>query len=420
MKSIYLLPIAALLIAGACSSNDPAAPAPLKEKTYTAKALQLFYNGQPMPSKTVSIAQDGGNAVVKVYSLFDLSEVGMGLKGEIPAAGPIPGSAELTIETPVTAVDGEWEFAGTGENDFCTYNYAGYATQDVMKLYLNDVELKSGGLKPHVWKPAPTEKDAKGVYTSLPFYIDWQYDPLPGEDIDFSPILDALTTLPLIPVYGNTAYMSLSEAVKEVLKSVAFNEDGNILVSYVTSVGGAYHLAQTYPNRYQYVLTPDNGMKVFVDPMSLFGLLLVNTSGGTPADKVILNDHGLFPADVAKSATPDSVAKSSEMDQLRTEVMGAAIKYLLPKMAEGLTFKYNLSASNLDVYIDTPEAVEMFNAILGPIIKDNAKVEMLMKYLAQNPATAKLLPEIQKLLPQFMAAFSRTNTLRIGFAFTPE
>ena len=89
-------------------------------------------------------------------------------------------------------------------------------------------------------------------------------------------------------------------------------------------------------------------------------------------------------------------------------------------MAEGLTFKYNLSASNLDVYIDTPEAVEMFNAILGPIIKDNAKVEMLMKYLAQNPATAKLLPEIQKLLPQFMAAFSRTNTLRIGFAFTPE
>ena len=91
-----------------------------------------------------------------------------------------------------------------------------------LKLFLNDVALKSGGVKPEIWQPAPIDKEPAGGYKSLPFYIEWKYDPIPNVDINLSPFVEALTTLPVIPVYGNTAYMSVSEALSLVLRTVAF------------------------------------------------------------------------------------------------------------------------------------------------------------------------------------------------------
>lgn len=275
---------AALLSLSSCSNDDStSAPASIGDKTYNADSgLQLFYNGSPMPSKSVSFSQNGDKAVVRAFSLFDLSELGNGQSGEIPAPGVIPGSPDLSLEVNLSPADGSWKFAGDSETGYCKFSYSGFASPEKLILNLDDVILKSGGVNPSVWAPAPIEKDSKGEYTSLPFYIHWDYTPLPDVDIDFAPLIEAIATIPVIPVYNNTAYMSLSQALTQVVQSVAFRNDGNIIISYLSTSFGAAQLAQTEPNRFQYVLASPSTVKIFIDPMSLFGLILVNTSGGTP------------------------------------------------------------------------------------------------------------------------------------------
>ena len=410
----YTVPLLVLLsglILTSCHNDNDGTPlTALQEKTYSAKSLELYYNGQPMPNKSVTFDQNGDKATVTIFSRLDLSSLGKGMKGVVPGPGALPGAPETVLDVDLNPADSDWQFTGTGDNGYCSYSYSGYVNADLMKLFLNDVKLKSGGVKPSVWAPAP----------SRPFYIDWQYDPIPGVDVNFSPIVEALTTLPLIPVYGNTAYMSINEAVEQTLKTVAFKEDGNLIFTYISSVGGAYHIAQTMPNRFQYVISSPTQVKVFIDPMSAVGLFLTATSGSTPAEDVNLTDKGLFPAsDAPKSSVSDSVAQNPEMAKLRAELMASAMKWVMPKLSEGFTFSFTAGAQGLDIYIDTESAVSMISEILLPVLKDEANVKALMSQLAANPATASILPQLQKVLPLLPQAFERTNTLRLGFALIP-
>ncbi len=315
----------------------------------------------------------------------------------------------------MSAVDGEWHFEGDGANDFCTYAYQGYATPEKLKLFLNDVALKSGGVKPEIWQPAPIDKEPAGGYKSLPFYIEWKYDPIPNVDINLSPFVEALTTLPVIPVYGNTAYMSVSEALSLVLRTVAFRPDGNLIFTYVSTGFGAEQIAQTEPNRFQYAIDSPSTVRLYIDPMSLAGLILTNTSGGTPSSDVDLTDKGLFPASSGSASGNQQTYTEAEI--LRKEIMSAALSYFLPRLAEGIPMDFAIDGNGLKVFIDTKIAVDLFNNIIIPVLKEQKYVEAVEKYLASLPTLAPLLPQLQKALELIPIAFERTNTLRLGFSF---
>lgn len=419
MRHTYLL-LAAIpvLTLVSCHDDDSTPLVPIKEKTYTGTSLELFSNGQPMPSKSVTFIQDGDKARVSAYSLFDLSQIaGMGLEGEVPAPGAVPGAPRIEWNVGLTQADGAWAFSGKGTEGVCSYSYQGYATSEKMRLYLTDVRLLAGAISPSVWQPAPISKEADGSYKSLPFYIDWQYDPIPGVDLDLAPFVDALATLPIIPVYGGTAYMSVAEALHEVVKTAAFLDDGNMIFTYVSSAGGAYQIDQTLPNRFQYAVVSPSEVRLYLDPMSLFGLYLVNASGGTPADKVNLNDHGLFPAD--GSTSEDDAGSASALAAVRSEITASALKYFMPRMAEGLPLAFKTDGSALDLYIDTDMAVDLFNNIIIPVLGNDTHMAAIMRYISSLPELKPLLPQLEKALKLLPEAFLRTNTLRLGVALVP-
>ncbi len=97
--------------------------------------------------------------------------------------------------------------------------------------------------------------------------------------------------------------------------------------------------------------------------------------------------------------------------------MSAALSYFLPRLAEGIPMDFAIDGNGLKVFIDTKIAVDLFNNIIIPVLKEQKYVEAVEKYLASLPTLAPLLPQLQKALELIPIAFERTNTLRLGFSF---
>lgn len=403
-----------------CSEDQPQQIDPLKTKTYDASnGLKLYYNGQEMPCKSVTLTQDGDRGTAVLFSEFDMSQLAaIGGHGNVPGPGVLPGSPKVTLNFPMSQADGMWNFAGTSETDYCSFSYSGYADADNLKLFINNVKLKTGGITPAVWTPAPIRQE-NGVYSSLPVYLDWQYDPIPGVDIDLSPYVRALATLPVIPVYNNTAYMSISQALEQVVKTVAFNPDGNIVISYISEVGGAARLAQTYPNRYQYVMVSPTEARLFLDPMSLLGALLVQTSPGTPSDQVVISGNGLYPASGNDKSSSDAAGNSVISSELGREIIATLMKEIVPMLSEGFPVKVSADTKGLSLYVDTEMMIAFVSPVLQKLLADNATVESIISYISSKPEFAPLLPEIEKALQLLPKAFERTNVMRLGVSLVP-
>lgn len=428
MKYIYpTLMLLTMLPLTGCHDDDSSPVAQISNKTYTdSSGLELYYNGNKMPGKTVTFSQDGDKATVTAYSTFELSQLsGFGLSGKLPSPGIIPGSPRTIISTEVENTGEYWEFTGTGENDYCTFSYSGYASPEKLKLYISDAKLKSRGVNPPVWKPAPIEKNSDGTYKSLPIYSKWEYDPIPEVNINFSPVLSLISVAPVIPVYNGTAYMSVSEALHEILQAVAFLPDGNILFTYISEVGGAAHLAQNEPNGYQYVIAAPGLIKTYINPLSFFSFLLQTTSGSTPAKDVDLTMNGLFPSASASSSadlTGDTTLTELLSSPLVQKILKSVLPQFLPLVSEGIPLAYSVSETptpSLKVFIDTEIAVKIMTAVLTPILEDNATIEAIKGYIAADPTLSPLLPDIEKALQLLTQALERTTSFNLGLNLVP-
>lgn len=421
MRNIFpsLLLLSAFVLTG-CHDDDSSPVAPLQTKTFSdSSGLELYYNGVAMPGKSVTFSQDGDKATVTSFSLFDLSQLSQpGLSGQLPSPGIVPGSPETVWNVTLTNSGGFWQFSGEDENDFVKYSYEGQASPEKLKIEITDAVLKNPAVSPAAWKPVPLARNADGSFKSIPFYIDWQYEPIPDVDIDLSKVLQALTVLPVIPVYGNTAYMSVSQALSEVVKAVAFRPDGNVLLTYVSSTGGAAHIAQTNANGLQYVVAAPGILKFYVNPLSLSGFILENMSGGTPATDVDLTASGLFPAGGGNAG--DSGSQTSPVvSELGMKLLMPLLKALLPELARGIPMAYTLSPQSLYVFIDTDMALALMRQVFAEIISDSATIKAIGEYIASSESLAPLLPKLEQLPQLLQTALERTSVFRIGFAFTP-
>lgn len=398
-----------------CSDDDKDSVSPLKNTTFTdSSGLTLTLNGQPVAGKTAEFTVDGNKGHLKLSAQFDLSETGTGMTGSVAAPGVLPGSPETVLDLNLSPKGKEWEFKGSGSTDYCDYSYSGEVSDRNLTLSFSDVELKSGGINPQIWQPAPLTYDSEGNMTSNPFYLSWEFDPIPDIDIDFNGALNLLTVLPVIPVYNGTAYMSVAEALTEVVKTMAFLKDGNMLVTYISTLGGAAHLAQTYPNRFEYVVTSQEDVRLYLDPMSLFGFLLVNTSGGTPADEIDLTDKGLFPSGQVTAKPGDS-----ELKEIAEKLMKSSLSFFLPRMAQGLPMKYSVDDKGLHIFVDTEMATDLFQNIVIPVITEESSFKEIIAYLSKNPLLSPMIPELERVLPLIPQIFERTNSIRLGVTLTP-
>lgn len=212
--------------------------------------------------------------------------------------------------------------------------------------------------------------------------------------------------------------MSVSEALSEVVKTIAFRQDGNIIISYVSTVGGAAQIAQTQPNGYQYVISSPTTISLYLNPLSLFSTLLMATSGSTPASEVNLTDTGLFPYGSDSTGKPDASSNSLE-PEFTQKIAKAALLALLPKLADGIPLEFSATASNLNIFIGTETALSLIQQILLPVISEDSNIQAIEKYLAGNPAFAHLLPNLKRALELIPEALLKTTTFKFGFSLVP-
>lgn len=412
------IPLLSFVALASCSHYEAPELLPVKDKTFSGESLILYYNGEPMPNKSVTLTQSGDKATAKLFGEFDLSQLSaFGLSGTIPAPGVLPGEAVTTLELPLREDDDYWNFTGSGSNAACTFDFSGYFNSEKMALFISDAKLKGPGISPQVWKPAPI-KVTDGEYTSIPFFINWQYDPIPGVDIDLSPYLQALTTLPVIPVYNNTAYMSVSQAMSLLLQTIAFKNDGNIIITYISSIGGASYVAQTYLNRFMYVMDSPTQVKLYLNPTALFGMILVAGSSGTPAEDVKIIGNGIYPSGHVTSTSPgamEAILKS----EIGKKIAASALSVILPRLADGLPFDVAVTDNQLHLTFDTEVALLMVKEILTPILADTEAVKALEMYIESSPTLKHLLPLFNKAMELIPQAIEQTNKFELGLALEP-
>lgn len=407
-----------LLALASCSHYEAPDLQPIKDKTFTGENLVLYYNGEPMPNKSITVTQEGDKATAKLFGEFDLSQLSaFGLSGTIPAPGILPGEETSTLNLTMSNAGEYWDFTGSGENDACTFNYKGYANDERMALFLSEVKLKIAGITPNVWKPAPISV-ADGVYSSLPFFINWKYDPIPGVDFDLTPYMEALATTPIIPVYNNTAYMSLSQAISQLLQTIALKEDGNLIVTYLSTVGGAMHIAQTLPNRFMYTLDSPTRIRLYLNPTALFGMILVAGSTGTPSDDIKIIGNGMYPSGHVTPTEP-GVIEAILKSELGKKVAKSALSVILPQLAQGLPFDISESDNQLQFCIDNQVAMGLLQQIVTPLLADDETVKAIVAYIESNANLKPLLPLLSKALELLPEAIERTNHLQLGLAFVP-
>ena len=62
----------------------------------------------------------------------------------------VAGSPKLELDTEIQNTGEYWEFSGTSQTAFCSFNYAGYADSNNLKLYITDAALKGAVISPQV------------------------------------------------------------------------------------------------------------------------------------------------------------------------------------------------------------------------------------------------------------------------------
>lgn len=401
-KLIYSLGMLLSMAAVSCDNDNEPAISPIADKTYTGlSALELEYNGQPMVGKTVDYKQNGLSATLNFHSAVSLSSLSPELAElpDFPGPGVLPGSPNLELPVSLKPDGDEYEFSGTGETDYVTYSYSGDVKADKLDFEFKNVRLKNQRLANTVWKPAPLSAAADGTgYSSMPFHIVWETDQpglLAGFDYSVQDAVTLLLTLPIIPAYNNTAYMSLSQALASGVRAIAFNPDGNAVVTYLKTANGAAEFSQAPLCMLQYLPLSDSMLKLYVNPTDLTGVILTNINN---SQKPNIPEHPF-----GAPATRASIQEITGM-----------LSALLPMVSEGFPMQYNLSESSLQVYFNSETLIPLLKGVIIPLLADPIIQQSILERLQENPSLQPYKPVIEAFLIATPLILESTTKVELG------
>ena len=167
--------------------------------TYTAETLKLTMGGTEVADQSVKV--DASSAEQATITLANL----------------IPGEAEVKIEAKIGHKTGEsYALEGSNTNDLRTVSAKGTVGAGVLTL---DATLKITAPIAGTWKLAEIAKDESETFVSGPVSMVWEA--AEGTMLGFLPV----TSIP------NIAEGFGSIALVQVLQSVTFQEDGQIVAS---------------------------------------------------------------------------------------------------------------------------------------------------------------------------------------------
>lgn len=405
MKKLYLLPLATLIFT-ACDKSDGENLPVLTDKTYEGLTeLNLMYDKAPMVGKSATLTDD----VLTFDSKVDLGSLSDALKAipPIPGPGALPGSPAVSIKLNFAPNEDKYSFAGSGETDYVTYSYLGNITEDKLNFNFYNVKLKDAHMANHVWKPAPADA-ATGV---SPFHIVWETSQ-PGllEYFDGS-IEDALkliVTLPMIPAYSNTAYMSPTQAINNGLQALSFNSNGNLVVTYLQSANGAAQFAQAPLCMLQYINLGNGYAKLCVNPTDLVSLIIINNT-----NKPDIPEH---PFGKSMTRSGESGGLADILALLSPEEMQQILAVVSPMLSQGFPVQYTLNGNKLDIFMPTEILVPMIKNFIAPMLAKPEVQEMIAAKLEQSAALKPYLPIIKAFMIALPLIMETTTKAEIGLS----
>ena len=395
MKLSKILSISLLGLAlAACSDDDPAKV--YKANTFTdANGLTLTVNGEPMLGKTVTFTpdvNDGSKGSITLSSTFDLNQIpGLNLTegNEIAAPGVIPGSKTLTI--PLTLAEGSnaATFTGTGDTDYCTFNYKGTVNDEAMTLDITDLVLKNQSL---VGKYAPLpfkmdddfESDTYGQILQSPIYYQWKSTSkfnFLGSETDIEPIISIVLSMGLI---GDDS-LNVPQALELALKNVEFRGDGNVIAEYLDFEAENATTQLSPANLAQYVVASDKQMLFYLNPQAIDAHENGKKVRGTRADIDFSN------------------------------VLGNVLAQLAPKMGDGIPMAYSLEGDNMRVYLTTETLLPLLKSVV-PMLRNEEFVNKLVEQLQGNDDP--MMQMIAGMLPAMVSSLAdvieNTTVIEVG------
>lgn len=403
-KSLFLLISLIFLLTG-CSSEE-SLPDMMSGRIYSGSKLKVTYCGELMPAKEVEFipAADGNKEDrIILKGITDLSQLSsIGLSGTAEGPGVIPGSPVEEIPVRLVKNKDRYEFSGSGSTNYISsFTYKGKFEGDSCVLAIDNVELSNMSMTGKVWTPVPLKRN--GVeYTSMPFRLVWELDPAVGIDVDLSGILKLLATIPVIPTYHDTAYSSVAQLYDSAMQTVVFLGNGNIIVRYFSSVGGATQLMTSVGNTLQYVLPADNMMLLYPNPTSLFGLWLVAQSD---------------PGDNPDISFTSSKAGESEIAQLLLPVLKELIPDILGMCTQGIPVEIERTDTELSVYLNTQTILTLLGDVVNAIENNPEILEKISEWLTGTPELADVAADLKNLLPQLQQILLNTTKVEIGLNF---
>lgn len=213
--------------------------------TYTAETLKLTMGGTEVADQSVKV--DASSAEQATITLANL----------------IPGEAEVKIEAKMVKTGESYALEGSNTNDLRTVSAKGTVEAGVLTL---DATLKITAPIAGTWKLAEIAKDESETFVSGPVSMVWEA--AEGTMLGFLPV----TSIPdIVEGFGSIALV-------QVLQSVTFQEDGQIVAS-ISKAGSGFEQAchtpvwETSEPGYASYNVTDKQILVFLDITKIMGSL---------------------------------------------------------------------------------------------------------------------------------------------------
>lgn len=265
--------------------------------TYTAETLKLTMGGTEVADQSVKV--DASSAEQATITLANL----------------IPGEAEVKIEAKMVKTGESYALEGSNTNDLRTVSAKGTVEAGVLTL---DATLKITAPIAGTWKLAEIAKDESETFVSGPVSMVWEA--AEGTMLGFLPV----TSIP------NIAEGFGSIALVQVLQSVTFQEDGQIVAS-ISKAGVDLSKPVTpvwetsEPGYASYNVT-DKQILVFLDITKIMGSLK-SKAAIDPLEQIALLQNGI---PVNYEIAPDGKSARVYIDK----ALVSQIAPLLPTLAE--------------------------------------------------------------------------------------
>lgn len=401
--SLYGLLTAVLILSGCHKDND--VPAPFDEETYEGRTeLSLTYNGSAISGKSVKVTPASSDAAkVSFFSEIDLGDLSEKLDDIPDIAGPgvLPGSPMLSIDVPV-GVDGTCHtFSHSGETDYLTYSVSAKFTDEVMECAFTDVKLKDLSFAGGTWKPMPADNNP--LSDRQPFHIVWETKlpvQIPGLGNGIQDALRILVNTPFIPVYNNTASMSLTQVIANGLRTLGMTADGLLPVTYLQTANGASVFTQVPFGTFQYVPLSQNAIKFYANPTDLLSLILLNNTNRDP--NIPDNPFG-------KRQRSDAGMLYAQLIQI--------FKTLAPMLSQGMPMACVRTGDTMMLYADTQVLLPLLKNTIVPLLANPAMRGIVEDFITNNDKLAPYAVALMAAYDALPLILDQTTKLELGLNF---